>query len=109
MTSDEYSDRIKERIATITRKTREYERQATAAIEYAQAIEQSGSFNSFNFASRMIDMYQGRDWGNLTPDKKLLLNDFMKSAQKAEKFRMNQTNWSKKARTQKRGAGSFTF
>ena len=98
MTNDEYSVSVKEKIATITRKTREYERQTTAAIEYAQAIKQSGSFNSFNFASRMIDMYQSRDWGNLTPDKKLLLNDFMKSAQKAEKFRMDQTNWSKKAR-----------
>ena len=48
MTNDEYSVSVKEKIATITRKTREYERQTTAAIEYAQAIEQSGSFNSFN-------------------------------------------------------------
>ena len=51
MTNDEYSVSVKEKIATITRKTREYERQTTAAIEYAQAIEQLGSFNSFYFDS----------------------------------------------------------
>ena len=43
-------------------------------------------------------MYQSRDWGgNLTPGKKLLLNEFMSSAQEAEKFRMDQINWSEKA------------
>ena len=94
---------IEKRIKKMTRTIREDERMAVAAREYAEALKTSSLdkiikvTSSFKDAARMLDMYSGRDWGNLTADKKNLLNVFMDSAQKAEKFRMDQTNWSKKA------------
>ena len=94
----QHSQTVNDTISKITSKIRRYERETKAAQEYAEAVKRSSALNSFNFASRIIDMYQSRDWGgNLTPGKKLLLNEFMSSAQEAEKFRMDQINWSKKA------------
>jgi len=48
-------------------------------------------------ASRLVDMFQGRDWKTRTGYHKKVLCDFMSSAQEAEKFKMNQSNWSKEA------------
>ena len=93
----QHSQTVNDTISKITSKIRRYERETKAAQEYAEAVKRSSALNSFNYASRIIDMYQGRDWGNLTPGKKLLLNEFMSSAQEAEKFRMDQINWSEKA------------
>jgi DNA-binding FrmR family transcriptional regulator len=58
---------------------------------------------SFANASRIIDMFQEKDCENIYKSKlkrksidKLI--DFMKTAQKAEKFRMDDLNWSEEAK-----------
>lgn len=53
--------------------------------------------NMFLNASRLVDMFQSRDWVTGTGLNKKVLCDFMSSAQEAEKFKMDQSNWSKEA------------
>ena len=115
------------KIAKMTKKIREDERQAEAAREYARSLKQNTKENvgimsvkkendesldikihsyklysgqRFAAASRMIDMYDQNKfkklYGNKLKDKNAveLVNDFMHEAQKAEKFKMDDINWS---------------
>jgi hypothetical protein len=63
-----------------------------------ESLKELRKNNSFSYASHMVDMFQGRDWGTKIGNlNKEMLCDFMSNAQEAEKFKMDQSNWSQEA------------
>ena len=128
-TSKIHDAEAKIKIAKMTRKIREDQRQTKAARDYARSLKQNvgimsvktendesldikidkkqphtlDSHQRFAAASRMIDMYEQDNFEKICDTRhnsktKFLLTDFMSEAQKAEKFRMDDTNWSKEAK-----------
>lgn len=121
--SEEHDTKAVRRISKITSKIRESERQTDAALKYAESLKKeiisyqglaalgpgvwkrdlTEGFNKQNFvnASKIIDMFQEKDWEDNSKFKakeKHDLFDFIKTAQKAEKFRMDDTNWSQESK-----------
>jgi len=85
----------KKTINQLTKKIRQLERETDEILSTVPGPMLGKDL--FLNASRLVDMFQGRDWITVTGLNKGILCNFMSNAQEAEKFKMNQSNWSKGA------------
>ena len=92
-------EKVEKRVNKIIERTQQFEKERDeilSSIRLPSIVIQLQK-NMFLNASRLVDMFQSRDWVTGTGLNKEVLCDFMSSAQEAEKFRMDQINWSEKA------------
>jgi len=92
-------EKVEKRVNKIIERTQQFEKERDeilSSIRLPSIVIQLQK-NMFLNASRLVDMFQSRDWVTGTGLNKEVLCDFMSSAQEAEKFKMDQSNWSKEA------------
>ena len=93
---------LEKRVNKIIERTQQFEKERDEILSSIRSpsIVIQLQKNMFLNASRLVDMFQIRDW-DISNKRKFgvsdQLCDFMSNAQKAEKFRMDQVNWSEKA------------